>query len=218
MATFSTYLGLKLNAASDPFLLSDFIANWNLIDASPGTFICTSATRPALSNAQAGMLIFMTDLKQLSYWNGSSWNDLRDSAPVFAASSYLNTSMAKNTSPTFTILNLTTPRPSALAVILTATYQCSNQLNQDLYQSILVDGTQYMMGFREQIRFSGNSSDSGNTAGREATSIAIIPTVAAGAHTVGLKVDMTNNYSTSVTLIGAKVMAFISLYSGTNSL
>ena len=38
--------GLKLNAPTDPFQLSDFVANWQILDASPGTFICTSASRP----------------------------------------------------------------------------------------------------------------------------------------------------------------------------
>jgi hypothetical protein len=218
LATFSNYLGLKLNSQTDPFLLSDFVANWSLIDASPGINICTSSTRPSLSTGQAGMLIFMSDLKQLSYWNGTSWQDLRDSSPVFSASSLLNTAMAKNTSPTFTILNLTTPRASSLAVIMSANYLCNNEQSQDLYQSVLVDGTSFIMGHREQIRFTGNLNDSGNTAGQEVTSLAIVPTLAAGTHTVGIKVDMSNSYPTPVTLYGVKILAFIALYSGTNSL
>ena len=46
MATYSTVMGLKLNDPSDSFELSDFVANWETIDASPGTYICTSNTRP----------------------------------------------------------------------------------------------------------------------------------------------------------------------------
>lgn len=218
MATFSNVLGLKLNDPTDPFLLSDFTANWNLIDGSPGTFICTSGTRPSWGASQTGRLIFMTDLKQLSYWSGSSWQDLRDSAPVFAGAQLLNQSIAKNTSVSQTILNLTTPRPSAMAIVLAATYQCSNKQNQDAFQSVLFDGTAYTMGFREQVRFSGNASDSGNTAGYQTTSVAIVPSVTAGAHTAGIKVDVSNNYSTSITLVGVKVLAFISLYSATNVL
>lgn len=218
MATFSTYLGLKLNASTDPFLLSDFVANWDLIDASPGINICTSSTRPSLNSGQAGMLIFMTDLKQLSYWNGTSWQDLRDSAPVFSGSSLLNTSLAKNTSPTFTIVNLTTPRPSSLAVIMTGTYQCGNASTQDAFQSILVDGTPYIMGHREQIRFNAILTDTNNTEGLTCTSIGIVPSITAGPHTVGIKVDVSNNYPSPITLYGVKIMAFIALYSGTNSL
>lgn len=213
MATFSTFLGLKLPATTDPFLLSDFISNWGIIDASPGVFICTSSSRPTWTSGQAGRLIYMTDYKQLSFWNGTTWNDLRDSAPVVAQGTILNTNMASNSSPQFTLMTFTTPRTSALTVWLSATYQCSNRVNQDLYQSILVDGTKYTLGgYREQIRFSGTSSDSGNTAGTNAMSVAIIPSIGAGTHTVGLQVDMGNRYSTVVTLYGAKTLAMLSTY------
>lgn len=219
MATFTTYLGLKVNASTDPFLLSDFTSNWNTIDANPGIFICSSTTRPSYSSGQAGRLIFMNDLKQLSYWNGSSWQDLRDSAPIFSSGSFINTSMSAGSSPTFTICSFTTPRPCSLAIWLTATYQCSNQRNQDAYQSILFDGVKQNLGsFREQIRFSGNNSDSGNTAGENAASLTVVPSVAAGTHTIGLQVDMTSDYSAPITLVGAKTIGMISLYSSGNSL
>src|SRR6185312_8967561 len=125
MATFTTFLGLKVNAGTDAFLLSDFTSNWNTLDANPGVFICTSTTRPSYSSGQAGRIIFMTDLKQLSYWNGSSWQDLRDSAPVFAQGAIFNTSMSAGSSPTFTVCSLTVPRPCSMAIWLSGTYQCS---------------------------------------------------------------------------------------------
>lgn len=219
MATFSNYLGLKLNQSTDPFLLSDFIANWDILDASPGIYICTSTTRPSWSSGQAGRLIFMTDLKQTSYWNGTSWQDLRDSVPMFVAGSYFNTSMSAGSSPQFTVCTFTTPRPCSLAIILSATYTCSNQRNQDAYQSIIFDGAKQNLGsFREQIRFSGNASDSGNSAGLNATSLTVVPSVTAGTHTMGVEVDMSNDYSNSITLTGAKVIGLIGLYSSGNSL
>lgn len=219
MSTFSTVLGLKLNDTSDPFLLSDFVANWNLLDATPGTFICTSTSRPNWGAGQAGRLIFMTDIKQLSYWTGSTWSDLVEAAPVFAGGSFINTAMNPGSSPSFNIVTFTTPRPCAMAIILTGTYNCSNNANQDLHQSIGFDGVkQEMGGYREQVRFSGNSSDSGNTAGDSATSLAVIPAVTAGQHRISLIVDMSSAYNTAVTLVGAKAMGFIALYSGGNTL
>jgi hypothetical protein len=219
VATFSNYLGLKLNQSSDPFLLSDFVANWEILDAAPGTYICTSTTRPSWSSGQAGRLIYMTDLKQLSYWSGSAWADLRDSVPTFAQGAIVNSSMSPGSSPQFNVLSFTTPRPCSMAIFATGTYQCSNQRNQDAYQSIIFDGAKQNMGsYREQIRFSGNSSDSGNTAGLNVPSLTVVPTVTAGSHTVGLQVDMTSDYSNSVTLYGVKIVGMIALYSSGNSL
>jgi hypothetical protein len=218
MATYSTFLSLKLNDGSDSFLLSDFISNWEILDGSPGVFVCTSLTRPSWGSAQAGRTIFMTDYKQVSYWNGSSWQDPRDSAPIFAGGSFLNASMARNTSPVFTILTFTTPRPCAVTIILVATYQCSNQQTQDGYQSVVFDGSAVRLGgYREQVRFNGNSADSGGMAGVTATSIAIIPSAAAGSHTVGIECDI-GTYSAPITLIGVKATAMISLYQSGNSL
>ena len=218
MATTSNYLGLKLNTGTDPFLLADFTSNWGIIDASPGITICTSSTRPSLSAGQAGRVIFMTDLKQLSYWNGTSWQDLRDSAPVFAGGKSLNSSCSKNSTSNFTILNLTTPRPCALAVILTGIYQCDNRQSQDVFQNLTVDGSDVLMGnFREQIRFEGNASDAGSNAGANATSLGVASSVSAGAHSIGIKVAVGGN-SSPVTLVGSKVLAFISLFASSNSL
>ena len=158
MATYSTYLGLKLNQSTDPFLLSDFVANWTILDGSPGVFICTSATRPSWTSSQGGRLIFMTDYEQLSFWNGSAWLDCRDAAPVYAAGAAFNTSVAHNTSATFTAVSLTLPRTCSLVVMVTGTYQCASSAYQTAYQRVLVDGAgstaNQLGGYREQIRFS----------------------------------------------------------------
>jgi hypothetical protein len=219
VATFSNYLGLKLNQSTDAFLLSDFVANWGILDASPGIFICTSTTRPSWTSGQAGRMIFMTDLKQLSYWAGASWQDLRDSVPIFSQGAFFNTSMSAGSSPQFTVCTLTTPRPCSMGIILSGTYQASNQQNQDAYQSIIFDGAKQNLGsFREQIRFSGNKSDSGAPAGLNVCSLTVVPTVTAGTHTIGLQVDMSTDYSASITLAGAKVIGMISLYFSGNSM
>lgn len=218
MATFSTLLGLKLNDPTDPFLLSDFVGNWNILDATPGIFVCTSSSRPTWGAPQAGRTIFMTDYKQMSYWDGAAWQDLRDNAPVFYAGQFINTSMSSGSNPTFTVMTFTTPRACALTVWLTATYQCSNQRNQDAFQKILMDGVDEHGAYREQIRFSGNSGDSGATAGLNASSFAVVPSVTAGSHNLGLQVNMGSNYTTSITLVGVKVLAMISTFSGSNVL
>jgi hypothetical protein len=217
VATYSTVLGLKLNQLSDPFELSDFVGNWGILDASPGIFICTSVSRPSWGAAQAGRLIFMTDLKQTSYWSGTSWNDLRDSVPTFAGGTYLDVTCNPSSSGIFSILTFTTPRPCSLAIFASATYNYPNNKTQDLYQSITFDGEAQYMGYREQLRMSPTGGETGVSAGDNAISMAMIPTVAAGQHKIGMQVYV-GTYNTPITLIGVKTIAMISLFAGGNSL
>lgn len=219
MATFSTVLGLKLNSESDSFQLADFIQNWGILDASPGIFICTSISRPTWTSAMAGRLIFMTDLKQLSFWNGSTWNDLRDSAPIFAGGAFINASVNPGTTAGYNVLTLTTPRPCALAIIMAGMYNCNNLDTQGCGQVITFDGVnQQMGGYAESVRFASTPGSSGDYLGIGATSLAVIPSIAAGQHKIGVSVTVNGAYRSSVQVIGAKVIGIMSAYSSGNSL
>ena len=221
MATFSTFLGLKLNSATDPFLLSDFIGNWTILDGSPGVFVCTSSTRPAWSAAQAGRLIFMTDYKALSYWTGTAWADARNAAPMFASGTYLNANIAHNTTGSYTVINLNTPRACALAIALTGTYLCDANFSQDVYQRVLVDGAgstaNQLGGYREQLRFVRDTTAPGN-AGMCATSFMTVASITPGAHTVGVAVDVGNTSNVAVNIVGVKALAWIAVLGPGNSL
>ena len=61
MPTPSPRLGLAVPTTSDPFSTEDLADNWDLLDAFPGTYICTSATHPVWGAAQQGMRILETD-------------------------------------------------------------------------------------------------------------------------------------------------------------
>jgi hypothetical protein len=219
VATYSTILGLKLSDESDPFQLADFIQNWELLDTSPGTFICSSTSRPSWNSSQAGRLIFMTDLKQVAYWSGTAWSDLIDASPVFAGGSYINKLHNPGANAITNILSFTTPRPCALAIWLSGTYNCPNNKTQDAWQSAVFDGVQQTMGgYREQLRFAGNAGDSAANLGTNATSMALIPSVSAGKHTIGVEVQVSSSYSTAINLVGCKTLAMIGVYSSSNSL
>lgn len=219
MATYSTVLGLKLNDPSDAFQLSDFIQNWNLLDASPGIFICTSTSRPSWGANQAGRMIFMTDLKQTSYWSGTAWNDARDAAPMFAGGFYLNAACNPGSTGTFNLLTLTTPRPSSLAIWAAASYTSGADDWGDATQAITFDGTPSLMGsFQEGIRFAGDPYGGDQPMATSASSMTMIPTCTAGQHQIGLRVQVSNHYWSTVTLVGVKVMALISVYASGNSL
>jgi hypothetical protein len=78
VSTRSDILQLILNASdgSDPFLLSDFLTNWGILDSSPGVFICTSSTHPSWGTDQAGRLVFETDTLDFLGWNGTTFLNL----------------------------------------------------------------------------------------------------------------------------------------------
>lgn len=219
MATYSTMLGLKLNGEADPFQLSDFVANWGVLDASPGIFVCTSTSQPNWDTSQAGRMIFMTDLKQIAYWTGTAWAELRDASPVFAGGTYINKLVNPGTSPTFSVLTLTTPRPCALAIWLSATYNWPNNQTQDGYQVITFDGVAgFMGGFREQVRFAGNSGDSSANTGNNMVSMQIIPSVSAGQHVIGVQPQISSSYKVAVNLVGVKILAMMAVYASGNAL
>ena len=218
MATYSQFLGLKLNAPADPFQLSDFVANLQVLDASPGVFICTSANRPAWTPTQAGRMIFMTDLKQLSWYDGANWNDLRDSAPVFFASATLGTSVSAGGNPTYSVCTFTTPRPCALAIILTGTYQVSYNQVQEMWQNITLDGSSSGIsgqGYTDRTFLGGVGT---GQVYHTVTSLGLAASITAGSHTIGVNVNNQARTSAAITVKGARAMAFIALYNASNSL
>jgi hypothetical protein len=212
-------LGLKLNAQSDPFALADFVSNWGILDASPGVFVCTSVSRPTWGAAQAGRLIFMTDLKQVSYWDGSNWNDPRDSSPVFGGGVFINNvGIGGSGTKTFSVLGFTTPRPCALAIWLTGTYTWPANIWQDAAQNIQLDGVDQMMGgFRDGFILPGVAGKSAAQEAINCSSIAIVPSVTAGHHTIGAKVS-TGGAGVTVVVQGFRTIAMMSLYASGNVL
>jgi hypothetical protein len=212
-------LGLKLNAESDPFQLSDFLQNWSTLDASPGVYICTSTSRPSWSSGQAGRLIFMTDLKQQSYWDGANWQDLRDSAPVFAGGYYLNATCNPGSTGNFNLMTFTTPRPSALSIWMSTTWTYGANGWQNASQAITFDGNPSLMGsYQEQVRFAGDPYSTGGTGATNATSLTMIPSCSAGQHNIGIQVQVSHIYFTPITLVGVKVLAMISNFASGNVL
>lgn len=162
----------------------------------------------------------MSDLKQLSYWNNSTgWTDLRDAAPVFAGGYFLNTGLNPGSTANFGLLTFTTPRPCALSIIATANYTYTSDSWQVVTQSLTFDGTPSNMGgFSEQVRIAGDPYNSGGTVSSSGTSLAVIPSVSAGQHTIGIKTQLSHIYFSTVDLQGVKIIAFISTFASGNVL
>jgi hypothetical protein len=161
----------------------------------------------------------MSDLKQLSYWSGTTWNDLRDAAPVFAGGYYINAACNPGSTGVFNVLTLTTPRPSALSIWMGATFTYPANGWQIAAQAITFDGTASLMGsFQEEVRFAGDPYSTGGEGATNATSMTLIPDCTAGQHQIGVRVQVSNTYFTTVTLVGVKILAMLSTYASGNSL
>lgn len=76
MTTPSPKLQLAVPSQVDPFSTDDLAANWGKIDAAPGSFICTSTTRPVWTSAQAGRKILETNTGLEWWWDGDEWKRL----------------------------------------------------------------------------------------------------------------------------------------------
>ena len=66
-------LGLPQWNQNDPFLRTEFNTVMQTLDAAPGVYSCTSASRPSWGAGQAGRLIYETDTKNSYAWTGSAW-------------------------------------------------------------------------------------------------------------------------------------------------
>jgi hypothetical protein len=73
MSTKSQHLNLNVPTGADAFRTEDLADNWGKLDQYPGTFICTSLTRPTWGSAQAGMRIWETDTNLEWRFNGSQF-------------------------------------------------------------------------------------------------------------------------------------------------
>jgi hypothetical protein len=210
-------MSLKIPASTDPFLLSDFALNWGILDASPGTYVCTSGSRPLWGSAQAGRQIFMTDYRQTSWWNGSTWLDPENSVPCVAGGVTLNQSIAKSASPVNQVVALTLSRPCTLAISMVASYQCQSDTasTQSVHQRIVMDGTDLLLGGHDdQHSFALLTDDSYVLS---IPSVAVASGLPAGAHIISVK-SIIGSENVSVQLNDAKVIAFVTAYNTGNAL
>lgn len=82
-ATPTPRLGLLKPAPTDNVSVAQLNQNADTIDASPGTFICTSTTRPAAPFS--GQFIYETDTKKKLVYDGTAWLTIADGNLAFPA-------------------------------------------------------------------------------------------------------------------------------------
>ena len=133
-------IGLTTNLNTDPFLLSDFTNNWNILDSQPGFFPCTSSTRPSWGAAQAGRNIVETDTGRYLRWSGSAWKEPVLASPAWLMMSSPRQAVSAGTATTYTLGTIKVLRPCTLFIINTATAGIRNTAGQWVSTSTQVNG------------------------------------------------------------------------------
>ena len=148
MSSLTSRLGLKKWSLSDRWKNADLVDNWDLLDAAPGTHICTSSTRPSTWGAgHTGRKIIETDTDLEYEWDGSGWVRLTGKGLVtraerltaFSTTSYTYSNVLATSSVAVTnrrhLVIVEAPRIYSTAALTTlAIYRDSTKLNEWLHQ------------------------------------------------------------------------------------
>lgn len=218
MAQFTTKLGLKSPDGTDPFQRQDFVDNYAKLDASPGVYICDSNTRPSTwTSSQAGRQIYVTDWKQFQMWTGTTFINERTAVPCFAGGAVFDASVGKQTTATYTLSTVNTPRPCTLAIIMNITMSVPSESSQFASMRINFDGTDLLMGnYSDAVRFIGNANDPSSDNQQTISALAVV-SAAVGSHSIRGKVT-TGNWNTTLTVRGLKFLAFMAEYNSSQTM
>jgi hypothetical protein len=156
-------LGLKTWDTSDPFLRQDFNDNSGRMDAFPGTFMCTSGSRPTWGAAQSGMRIYETDTRSEKVWTGTAWRETLPMPPLWSGYVAPSVSMGHDTHVYYKLATFTVNRPGTLRVDLTVTIQIQSLYTMNVHFRPQVDGNDCSVGAgsasfmrAEQVHTSGS--------------------------------------------------------------
>ncbi|MDQ1041391.1 hypothetical protein QFZ75_007893 [Streptomyces sp. V3I8] len=139
-------LGLKTFDQSDPFLRGDFNDNSSRMDAYPGAFICTSASRPAWGPAQSGMRIYETDTRREMVWTGTAWREPLPAPPLWPGYVQPEISMGHDTHVYYKLATFNVNRPGALYVDMSVTFQVQSLYTMNAHMRPQVDGNDCSLG------------------------------------------------------------------------
>lgn len=180
-------LGLKTWDQSDPFLRQDFNDNNGRLDAYPGTYICTSASRPAWGGAQTGLRIYETDTRRYLVWTGTAWRALLDAPPVWTGYVQPNAAMGKDTHVYYKMATFNVNRPGALLVHLEVEFQCQSIYTANVAARPQVDGSDSQIGSSASYMRVQQTHTSGSGWSRHYMMGAVgLRTVGVGSHNFGI--------------------------------
>lgn len=195
-------LGLKTHDQSDPFLRQDFNDNSARLDAYPGAFICTSASRPAWGSNQAGMRIYETDTRRELVWTGTAWREVLNASALWTGYVTPQVSLGHNTHVYYKLATFTVNRPGALSVNLTTEFMCQSIYTMNVFFVPQVDGNDCPVGSGpgSYMRVSQVQTSGGGWARHWTVPSIGLRSVGVGQHSFGIHMYTT---PTSVTKAGS---------------
>jgi hypothetical protein len=191
-------LGLKTWDQSDPFLRQDFNDNNGRLDAYPGTYICTSGSRPAWGGAQSGMRIFETDTRRELMWNGTAWREPLVTPPVWTGYIQPQATMGKDTHVYYKLATFQVNRPGALLVHLEVEVTVQSLYTANMSARPQVDGGDCQIGSTASYMRVAQTNTSGSGWQRHWMMGAVgLRSVGVGSHNFGLHFYTTPTSTTS---------------------
>ncbi|MFI0967079.1 hypothetical protein ACH4S8_37695 [Streptomyces sp. NPDC021080] len=187
MSNTTPRLGLKTYDTSDPFLRQDFNDQSAKLDAYPGAFICTSASRPAWGPSQAGMRIYETDTRRELVWTGTAWRAKLDAPPVWTGYVQPVAAMGKDTHVYYKLGTFQVNRPGALLVHLEVEFSCQSIYTANVAARAQVDGSDSHIGSTASYMRVGQTNTSGAGWSRHFMMGAVgLRAVGVGSHNFGI--------------------------------
>lgn len=205
---FTSRLGLMKPQNADTFLRQDFLDTMAILDGSPGIFICTSTTRPTdWGAAQAGRMIFESDLARVIRWTGTDWSLLNQFARVTQHSTAsLSITLGQNASPPAYSLGSFTPGRFGKAIVWGyAAFSQQEATAQAVTCSLRLNGSEIGFGPADVGRSGTNASNNDRI---------LVPVMGSAnitdiTHQLSMKVDVGSTSSASVVFHGVKAFVLL---------
>lgn len=194
MSTLTTRLGLLKPAGSDPFQRTDFITTWDTLDDSPGTFVCTSGSRPSWGIDQDGRLIFEQDTSRIVQWDGTDWLQVRQAANGYQFHVAYDDNLPASSSGFKAIGSVATTTPGSLMWLLTANVTCPEGDVQNITTGFQIDGVDVHDGAGGFNRWAIPNANITGTPDEWTNDVSVsgMTTIASGTHVVRMSYEVGN--------------------------
>lgn len=212
MSTTSPRLGLKIPDGSDPFLRTDFVDNYGVMEGSPGTWICTSTTRPTWGAGQAGRTIRETDTRREVLWTGTAWHELLYGPAIWYGSTRPQVMLGVNTMVTYVVGTFTVTRPGSLFGLTTTEHALPCRGLIGATTRLMIDGSDANFdgpsqhGEYVQSAFP-NTSTFGSDRWYQTVASMGSRDISAGTHSIGIRVTTQGDTGIQLKLTSVRAMA-----------
>lgn len=194
MATLTQRLRLKRHTTADRFRIQDYSDNWAILDANPGTLVCSYGTRPTGWNAaHEGRKILETDTGLEWRWTGTQFVRMGPSGLLGTAQITEGISTSSTALQTAVTLSLTVPQGNRSVLVVVSGPGVHNTLG--LTRLALFRGPTQIQSWLQHGRLTSTANDQ-----PEAVAMTITDAPAAGSVAYTLRYSAEVGYGGTSTL------------------